>query len=326
MPLQFWAVNNDGDLVEWTDRLPADTLEVTIHAEECTVGNSQITIRDTDAGFNIRGHRLAYFIETDAIDDDWFGIIGPFFVNTRMVTRDLERMGAARTWTVSLDDINTLLARRVQKGADAERPQESDIARLEWLLSRRPRRRAAIEIEDTDFIFDRRRSHDVGVELPRRRLGAGGQRPVPAVGQQRLPVQRPEARGRDPGGHVVRPRRAARTSRHPHRITNDLAEISPQTLDPAWMFDPDLEYGEELTFAPSLDAELDRDPSRVYSGAYVNWDGGWSYVQRPATVTDYAARDGVFQAELVKSQSAAMPVPPATRATFATRTTPSRAR
>ena len=92
MPLQFWAVNNDGDLVQWTDRLPADTLEVTIHAEECTVGNSQVTIRDTDAEFNIRGHRLAYFIETDAIDDDWFGIIGPFFVNTRKVTRDLERM------------------------------------------------------------------------------------------------------------------------------------------------------------------------------------------------------------------------------------------
>ncbi len=298
MSLQFWAVNNDGDLVEWTDRLPADTLEVTIHAEECSVGNSQITIRDTDAGFNVRGHRLAYFVETDAVGDDWFGIIGPFFVNTRKVTRDLERMGAARTWTISLDDINTLLSRRVQKGADAEREEETDVARLSWLIET-AEVTGGHQIEDTTYIFT-----DAPVTMSESNYrGVESAQVVNDLFQQSganaYLMNMPEAE------HDIRVGMwYGRTEREEfssvHRISNDPAEISPETFDPAWLFDPS---EGEWTFAPSLDAELDRDPSRVYSGAYVNWDGGWSYVQRFETVTDYAARDGVFQAELVKSQA-----------------------
>jgi hypothetical protein len=301
MSLQFWAVNNDGDLVEWTDRLPADTLEVTIHAEECSVGNSQITIRDTDAGFNVRGHRLAYFIETDAIDDDWYGIIGPFFVNTRKVTRDLERMGAARTWTISLDDVNTLLARRVQKGADAERDEETDIARLTWLLSTNEAT-GGYDIEDTAFIFT-----DAPVTMSESNYrGVESAQVVNDLFQQSgnnaYLFNSPTAPGEiRVGMWYGRDEREDFAS--PHRISNDLAEISPETMDAAWLFDPTFDYTDQFTFAPSLDAELDRDPSRVYSGAYVNWDGGWSYVQRQGTVTDYAARDGVFSAELVKNQT-----------------------
>ena len=198
--------------------------------------------------------------------------------------------------------MNTLLARRVQKGADAERPQESDIDRLEWLLST-PEATGGFEIDDTDFIFD-----DAEVTMSESNYrGVDSSQVVNDLFQQsgnnaylfNAPTAPGEIRVGMWYGRDERPDFAS-----PHRISNDLAEISPQTLDAAWMFDPDLEYGEELTFAPSLDAELDRDPSRVYSAAYVNWDGGWSYVQRFATVTDYAARDGVFQAELVKNQTA----------------------
>jgi hypothetical protein len=66
----------------------------------------------------------------------------------------------------------------------------------------------------------------------------------------------------------------------------------------------------EWTFGPSIDSTLDRDPSRVYSGAMVNYDAkdggaGYAYVRRDETADTFAFRDGLFQAELVKTAAQA---------------------
>jgi hypothetical protein len=71
------------------------------------------------------------------------------------------------------------------------------------------------------------------------------------------------------------------------------------------MFDPVVDYETPLTFGPSIDAELDRDPSRVASGVMVMADGSYAYVVRDETAEQFAPRDMVMQAELVKTQAQA---------------------
>ncbi len=47
---------------------------------------------------------------------------------------DSLRTGAARRWSVTLDDINSFLSFRVFTESDANRPAETDLARIRWLL------------------------------------------------------------------------------------------------------------------------------------------------------------------------------------------------
>jgi hypothetical protein len=60
-----------------------------------------------------------------------------------------------------------------------------------------------------------------------------------------------------------------------------------------------------LTYYIDLDAELNRDPSRVFSGVYLPYDGGWVYVSKPSTAAAFAYRDTVMPAENVKTKAKA---------------------
>ena len=71
------------------------------------------------------------------------------------------------------------------------------------------------------------------------------------------------------------------------------------------MFEPSGDTDDPYVSAPSLDADLDRDPSRVASGVMVMADGSYAYVTDPNTRENFAARDMVMQAELVKTQAQA---------------------
>ncbi len=59
------------------------------------------------------------------------------YVGLRSIARgqgDSLRTGAARRWSVTLDDINSFLSFRVFTESDANRPAETDLARIRWLL------------------------------------------------------------------------------------------------------------------------------------------------------------------------------------------------
>jgi hypothetical protein len=59
------------------------------------------------------------------------------------------------------------------------------------------------------------------------------------------------------------------------------------------------------TFAISEDTELSRDPSRVYSGALVQYDGGLVYEQSQTTYVNFTKRDAIVPAPNVKSRTTA---------------------
>ena len=133
MSLRLFAENNDGDIVEYTDRLRTDSLEVSQQAAEGATGESTIIIDDPDGDFYIRGHKPLYLIETAAEDDDWFGLIGLFYTWNRRFVRGNARTESGREVHIQVKDVNTLWTRRVQKGTDAKRPEETDISRIvDW--------------------------------------------------------------------------------------------------------------------------------------------------------------------------------------------------
>lgn len=57
------------------------------------------------------------------------------FTTDRAIRRGPYKTGASRQWDVTVIDINTMFDDRVLSGSGANRPQETDFARITWLLS-----------------------------------------------------------------------------------------------------------------------------------------------------------------------------------------------
>ena len=302
MTLLLYAENNDGDIVLVSDKLRADVLEVAQSAAEGSVSSSTIVLDDPDAEFYIRGLKPLYLVETDAEDDDWFGIIGVFFSFERTFRRgDHHRTEAGREVHIVVQDVNTLLSRRLQKGADAKRPQENDTTRIAWLLTT-PELAGGYDVANTDYVFS-----DSPVPMSETDYTSQDSSGVLNDALQdggKNGFLFPSPTADDPLRLGMWYGRTERTDyASPHRISNFLADISPETLDPQWLFDPD--YVSDLTFAPSIDASLSRDPGRVASGVIVMADGSYAYATNPSTAEAFAPRDMVMQAELVKTQAQA---------------------
>lgn len=309
MSLHLYAENNDGDIVEVPGRLREDTLEVVQLAAEGAVGDSTIVLDDPDGDFYIRGHKPLYLVETAAIDDDWFGLIGIFYSWTRTFRRGNYRTDAGREVHISVKDVNTLWTRRVQKGGDAKREQETDVERIvDWLSNTAEfvggTGDAGFAVEDRDFMFSDSPYQMSETDYTSQDSAGVINDALQDSGKNAYLFPSPtDSEYVRVGMWYGRSERTDFSS--PHRISNFLSDISTETLDAAWMFDPTLDYIEGLTFAPSIDSSLERDPSRVASGVMVMADGSYAYVTNPATRDAFTARDMVMQAELVKTQAQA---------------------
>ena len=307
MVLLMYYVNNDGDIVEGPNFLPSDTFEVTQSAAEASVGSSTITLTDKDALFYVRGHKLIYFVETDAADDELFGIIGPFYAGKRRWKRGpSERTGVARLLEIEIRDINTLLTRRVQRGSDAKRPAETDVERIDWLINTAEvigGSGSAITIGDIAFVFSDSPTNMSESEYTGQDSAGVINDLLNQSGKNAFLFASPTAAD-EPERVGIWYGRTERTEfASIHKISNLLADISDDVIDGFATNAPDVDT--PYVFPPSFDADLERDPERVISGAYVTYDGGYSYQTRPATATAFARRDMTFNAELVKSQAAA---------------------
>lgn len=304
MTLQMWYVNSSGDLVQGEDILPDRDFEVVQEAAEGSVGSSTLILSDPTGTFYIPGHKLIYFIETDAVDDDWRGIIGPFYAGKRRVRRGVsERTGAARVIEIELRDANTLWTRRVQKGTDSKRPVEDHTTRRDWLFAT-AEVTGSVPLEDvTTYVFDDTTAAMSESDYTGQDSAGVVNDLLQQSGANAYLINLPDADNDIRiGAWYGRTRRTEFSSIH--RISNDLAVVSAEARR---NFDgdvPDLET--PYTFWPSLDASLERDPDRTISGALVTWDGGAPvYRSRPATAEKFTQRDMAFQAELVKSATAA---------------------
>jgi hypothetical protein len=132
MPLRYEFRDTDGSFTEIVGRIRFPTREdgsemgLTEHAEEGSVATSQIIIDDPDMDFEIAAFRAFHAWDDD--DESEYVYVG--FTTEREIIRD--ESGLGRRWIVSLVDLNSVLSRRLMTAASANRPEESDVERVEW--------------------------------------------------------------------------------------------------------------------------------------------------------------------------------------------------
>jgi hypothetical protein len=292
MSIKFeWRQFSSGTVFDFSDRvnLSGGDVAFTENAEELTVGASSLVIEDPDGDFDIGGHSYIRVTETDAPDDQ---VIWAGFVTIRHIKRDTYRTEAARTWTGNLDDVNTVIARRIlSETNDADRPAETDVERIQWLFDE-----AFLGVDDTYF------SHANPVDMDAANLV--GMTVYDAVNDCMLQsgknaFQQDMSDGL--GGFInftfydfasgTALSSDLRISNYPGDITADVGAPSPSGADQVW--------------AASQDTDMARDPTRVYWKVRGQYDGGVVTRTRLATAVEFAARETTASWPLVKTAAKA---------------------
>ncbi len=132
MSLVYWLQEPGGTLLDVTDRCQFDMEE---KAEEGSVAVNTLVIDDPLGDLDIFGHRILAVEETTAVDeDDRFVFVG-FIGTVKTIRGPSDRTGTARQYVCEVSDANTILSRRVMRGDDNDRPEETDNERIEWVLT-----------------------------------------------------------------------------------------------------------------------------------------------------------------------------------------------
>lgn len=290
MPAEFYYWDTDNDTAQLIGQVQTLTIEVSSSADEGAVGSCEIELDDPDATFDIRGHRRFWIVETAASADDWAGVFYVGYTGERVISRGEGEhghlTGAERTWKIKLFDINVLLSRRINVGNDCDRPAETDLARVAWVLQ--TTELDPIDQTDTTYIDS---TNAVNMDA------------VDYTGQTVLDVLDDCAQqsGRnyfilwqDTGAvNPVHPKLwykfgASTTFSSAIKISNVAADINFSTV-----------------YAPSQSTTLTRSPDRVFSGVYQQYDGGAVYLTEPLTVDNFSARDTTGRGENVKTRTQA---------------------
>ena len=277
MSLTHYFRGDDGVVVEITDNVRLYTFETTMQAEEGSVGTSEVPVDDPSSELTIGGHRLFYSLEDAATGSNTVTYVG--YTADRNVTRGPYKTDVGREWRVNLVDVNSVLSRRILTGSTANRPAETDVARIQWLAG----------TEEADIIDDFSMVDTTGAVMMDA-VDYRGQRPDDVLNdcsQQSGKNYFLTNVGTFAGNFWLFYRQASdETYSSPLRLSNSLADV-----DDTW------------TFAISEDTKLNRDPSRVYSGIHLPYDGGTVYVQSASTANTFAlkGRDASMPAENVKS-------------------------
>jgi hypothetical protein len=257
--------------------------QLTQHAEEGTVALSSINIDDPDGALDIVGFRRIRAYETTATGSNTLAYNG--WVADKSVTRGPFVVGSSRLWAVSMTDQNAVLGYRVMIGADNKRPRENDIQRVNWVLGT-----AELSvITEHEYVASSAAAMMDAVDY-------NGQTPMDILNDCAQQSGRNYfVYSKDGGSLGAVPTlglfydRASSTAySSPLRLSNLASDV-----DGVW------------TFAISEDTELSRDPSRVYSGAYVQYDGGVVYEQSQTTYVNFTKRDAIVPAPNVKQRSTA---------------------
>lgn len=283
MPLR-WRFHDDNDnYVEADQGVPTGATEVISHAEELSVGTSSLAMDDRNINLAHRGHRViwAEVEETVASGSN----AGPIVWAGFTASRDIFRGDAPleRQWTVSIVDPNTIPERRIGLDAEWNRPAETDVARMQWLLTTE-----AMElVTDTIHLSTATPVQMDATDYRKQRAADVINDCMQQSGKNCFISFKEGASGR-PAFWIWYGRDSLSAWDSGIRITNNLADIDSST-----------------TFAAAEDTKLTRDPSRVYSGVVVDYDGGYVYAERAATAERFTERDATMRAENVKTKAKA---------------------
>lgn len=281
-----------GSTTDWatTDHIRLPTVEVSQHAEEGIAGRSTIPVEDVGGALSIVGLKRAWLWES--AESAGNQVIGTFYVTDREIGRqggaavDDQVLSADRWWSVGLIDHNETLSRRIVTGTDGDRPAETDIARITWLLgslytpnvlstTTYINTTGAVNLDKADLRGQR--AYDVLAECANqsnKNFHLIPSNPTTAAGAQSYLLWYDYD--------------YSATYDSALRLTNVLADVDNST-----------------TFAVDPDMVLRITPERVYSGVLVRYNGGEIYAQDTDTGNAFAFRDAVHHATNLNSASAA---------------------
>ncbi len=276
MSIQFLFQNEDNELEDFTDRvnLADRNVSLTTNAEEMTVGGSTMVVEDPLGDWNINGHRIVHAIETDAFYPD-FPSFYTGYATIREIDRGPYRTGAARQWAMTLDDLNTTLARRLFLQGTT-RPAETDVERMAYLFASAP----GLSLGDDTYF-----STDNPVDMDAADISGMSVYDVVndcilQSGKSAFFLEVPSGGIFIGGTFYDLPTSAAFSSEL--RISNFDSDIDAEVGE------DDPGPGGAWTWAASQDTKMRRDPTRVYSGVRGQYDGGSVMRYRPATAVQFA--------------------------------------
>lgn len=256
MTLLFYPDSGD-----WVGRirLGPTGFQLSEAAESGTFAMSQVQVDDPASDVTIVGHHSFRAIETDC---SWRTLFRGYFAD-RTVRRGADptsslRTGVARVWDCSVIDANAVLQFEVIRGSTGKRPAETDTERLAWLLG--SAYKGPVGSSDANVL-----GYDVDLDKADYRgltmadvladcASASGANFFAAWDEDHDEYRL----------HYYRPTRSFFTSAL--AISNVLSDVDGDTV-----------------FAPSADARMNRDPSRVYSGVY------YRYGERESAVFEESA-------------------------------------
>lgn len=289
--LRWYQRTNDGHIAEFPGRVRRMTPQLVTHADEGSVGSCRLSVDDPNADFAIRGHRKVYALHPDIDPDEDIsaGVVYVGYTGDRDHVGDLaESPEIGRTIDMALYDLNTVLERRFLTDRDAARPAETDLQRIAWLLgehvmdliddSSLVATTGGVMMDETDY-----KKQSAAAVLSDCRQQSGRDSFVVNL------KQTPDADGDPCLFSLFYDFTEAEVLETDLRISNDPADANADT------------------FQPANETKLHIDPAQVYSGCIVDYAGGYVYVKRPQTATDFAlgGRDTTFSAPNVKNASTA---------------------
>jgi hypothetical protein len=268
-------------------------------AEEGSVGTSQIIVDDTSNGLDYVGRRRIYAYETACQAHNQIVFNG--YIQKRWIGRlpaegqdsDVEVMG--RRWTIDIGDTNSLLSRRLITGPDGERPDETDVARIQWLL------------DSNDAYLSNPQDN---WENPSPYVDTSGPVDMSAanyIGRTAFDVINDCAQ-RSGKNWFVRYYEAndsvPPTNAGSYALWYAEAE-STQDSSTLRLTNVDADVDDVTTFAIFPDAQLSRDPTRAYSGIYMTYDGGSRYQQSTNVINLFQRQDAAVNNPFVKTDTEA---------------------
>ena len=268
-------------------------------AEEGAVGISEVIVDDPDNTLDYVGRRRLYAYESAAPAHNQMIFNG--YLQQRRIGRlppegqdsDTEVMG--RRWLLSVADTNSLLSRRLITGADGDRPAETDIARIQWLLD----------------------SNDAYLSNPQ----DNWENPSPYV-DATGPIDMSANDYRGYTAFDVLNDCAQRSGKNwfvRYYEANDSVPPTNAGAYALWYADAtstldsstlrltniDADVDNVTTFAVLPDMILGRDPTRAVSGIFLTYDGGSTYVQSTNVANLFQQLDAAVSNPHVKAASEA---------------------
>lgn len=274
MPLRVYLQDGTGAMVEVTDALEVTSLSVTENAEEGSVAISTVVLDDPDMNIVPIAHRIIEIAEDEVYGTEPAILRG--YIGDVSYSRGQYPLG--RQVSIQAADANTIWQRRVMMGADCNRPAETDVERMQWLITTSE----AGTIDDDTYLSTANPVNMDAADYRTQMMGAVADDCAQASGKNWW-ISYDSVAGA--GYQVWYGHQALEVYDSPLRLSNVLEDVDDVT-----------------TFAISDDTTLVSDASRWYTGVCVPYEGGAVY--RKSGVSP--RRDTVMPSLNVKSRTKAI--------------------